>query len=122
MTNQYGGGWLATVLVWTVTVIAAVFWAVATVIAAVLGGLFVVIVWVAATIWEWVSTSLVYAIHDLFSLVRYLVTGYCGYGGCGHMEPYGFVPEAGCPVHDADTRLSRWAKKARKGHEKEARK
>lgn len=23
----------------------------------------------------------------------------CGYS-CGYQEPYGFVPEAGCPVHD----------------------
>lgn len=23
----------------------------------------------------------------------------CGYG-CDFQEPYGFVPEAGCPVHD----------------------
>jgi len=23
----------------------------------------------------------------------------CGYA-CGYQEPYGFVPEAGCPVHD----------------------
>ena len=22
--------------------------------------------------------------------------------GCGYVEPYGFVPECGCPVHDPD--------------------
>jgi len=25
----------------------------------------------------------------------------CGHG-CGWVYPYGFVPEAGCPVHDKD--------------------
>ncbi len=53
----------------------------------------------------------------LTTVLRYLVTGNCGHIGCGYMEPYGFVPEAGCPVHDADTRLSRWARKVRKGRE-----
>jgi len=24
----------------------------------------------------------------------------CGYS-CGYTYPYGFVPEAGCPIHDA---------------------
>ncbi len=24
----------------------------------------------------------------------------CG-NACAHVEPYGFVPEAGCPIHDA---------------------
>lgn len=27
----------------------------------------------------------------------------CGWGGCGYVEPYGFVPECGCPVHDPDS-------------------
>ena len=53
----------------------------------------------------------------LTAILRYLVTGYCGYGGCGYVEPYGFVPEAGCPVHDHDSCLSRWARKVRKGRE-----
>lgn len=25
----------------------------------------------------------------------------CGYA-CGYVEPYGFVPECGCPVHDPE--------------------
>ena len=25
--------------------------------------------------------------------------GNCGYA-CAYVEPYGFVPEAGCPIHD----------------------
>lgn len=77
---------------------------------------------------------------DLFSLAGYTLTGYCGYGGCGHITLYRyweqcrrcirndvcrysgeqvrpFVPEAGCPVHDYDSCLSRWARKARKGRE-----
>ena len=54
----------------------------------------------------------------LTAILRYLVTGYCGYSGCTHVEPYGFVPEAGCPVHDNDSCLSRWARKARKGRER----
>lgn len=74
------------------------------------------------------------------AILRYLVTGYCGYGGCGYATLYCywdhcrrcvrndvcqysgeqvrlFVPEAGCPVHDSDTRLSQWARKARRGQE-----
>ena len=31
--------------------------------------------------------------------VRYLVTGHCGLN-CGWVKPYGFVPEADCPIHD----------------------
>lgn len=53
----------------------------------------------------------------LTAILRYLMTGNCGHIGCCYVEPYGFVPEAGCPVHDADTRLSRWVRKMRKGHE-----
>jgi len=76
----------------------------------------------------------------LTAILRYLVTGYCGYSGCGYATFYRywehcrrclrkdmcqysgervrpFVPEAGCPVHDTDTWLSRWAQKARKGRE-----
>ena len=28
--------------------------------------------------------------------------GKCGYN-CAYVEPYGFVPECGCPVHDDDS-------------------
>ena len=77
----------------------------------------------------------------LTGILRYLVTGYCGYGGCGYATFYRywescrrcisrdmcqysgervrpFVPEAGCPVHDGDSRLAGWARKARKGRER----
>ena len=30
---------------------------------------------------------------------RYWRTGDCGLS-CGYTEPYGFVPEDGCPIHD----------------------
>lgn len=33
------------------------------------------------------------------SRVQYWLTGDCG-NECGFVEPYGFVPEADCPVHD----------------------
>ena len=56
-------------------------------------------------------------ICDLFIRVRYMWTGDCGYVGCGYVEPYGFVPEAGCPVHDNDSCLSRWARKVRNGRD-----
>jgi len=26
----------------------------------------------------------------------------CGNEGCGYVEPYGFVPECGCPIHDPE--------------------
>lgn len=44
------------------------------------------ITWVLWSVWPW---------------VRYKLTGNCGLG-CGHEEPYGFVAEAGCPVHDVE--------------------
>ena len=31
--------------------------------------------------------------------LRYRFTGECGWA-CGYMQPFGFVPEDGCPVHD----------------------
>jgi len=31
--------------------------------------------------------------------IRYALTGNCGCF-CGYFSPYGFVPEAGCPIHD----------------------
>lgn len=65
-------------------------------------------------------------IYNLISLTRYLVTGYCGYGGCGYATFYRydtgervrpFVPEAGCPIHDSNLRFSQWIRKLRKGRE-----
>lgn len=32
-------------------------------------------------------------------MLRYLLTSECGLN-CGYTEPYGFVPEADCPIHD----------------------
>lgn len=40
-------------------------------------------------------------IWKVTSLIRFWLTGDCG-NACGHVKPYGFVPEAGCPVHDGD--------------------
>lgn len=31
--------------------------------------------------------------------LRFVLTGNCGHH-CTMVQPYGFVPEAGCPVHD----------------------
>ena len=31
--------------------------------------------------------------------VWWLFNPQCGYE-CGYVEPYGFVPECGCPIHD----------------------
>lgn len=33
------------------------------------------------------------------SRVQYRLTGDCG-NVCGYEEPYGWVPEAECPIHD----------------------
>jgi hypothetical protein len=33
--------------------------------------------------------------------IRYRLTGWCGHG-CGFVAPYGFVPEADCPIHDSE--------------------
>lgn len=35
------------------------------------------------------------------SFLGYLINGWCG-NGCDYQEPYGFVPECGCPVHDPE--------------------
>jgi len=43
----------------------------------------------------------VWYVRRLCVMIRYRLTGDCGMGGCGYMEPYGFVPEAGCPIHDS---------------------
>jgi hypothetical protein len=37
--------------------------------------------------------------HFVFTWLRYWLTGDCGHA-CDHVEPYGWVPEADCPVHD----------------------
>jgi hypothetical protein len=33
----------------------------------------------------------------------YLCNGWCGHG-CGYQEPYDFVVECGCPIHDPNRR------------------
>lgn len=50
-------------------------------------------IWLCLTFWPWTVLSRVW--HQL--------TGRCG-NGCGYVAPYGFVPEAGCPVHDCNGR------------------
>lgn len=42
---------------------------------------------------------LMWPIWRLKARVLYALTGDCGMG-CSYEEPYGFVPEAGCPIHD----------------------
>lgn len=37
------------------------------------------------------------------SFLKHLITGWCG-NECDHVEPYGWVPECGCPIHDPDKR------------------
>jgi len=96
-----------------VTVIAAIFWAVVTIIAGLIGVLVILAIGLVVMVWEWL-TAFYRWLRVTTPILRYLVTGYCGYIGCGYVEPYGFVPEAGCPVHDADTRLSRWVRKVRR--------
>ena len=49
----------------------------------------------------------------LWTILRYLLTGRCGYACC-YLGLYGFVPEACCPIHDSDSRLAQWAARIRK--------
>ena len=48
------------------------------------------------TIWSYRITWFVWR---LVVRMRHAITGDCGCI-CGYAEPYGFVPEAGCPIHD----------------------
>ena len=48
------------------------------------------------TIWRF---RVVWVLWRLRVRLRYLLTGDCGCA-CGYVEPYGFVPEAECPIHD----------------------
>ena len=41
-------------------------------------------------------------LNDWRGLLRFLFTGDCG-NACGYEEPYGWVPEACCPIHDPET-------------------
>ena len=146
MIKRTGLGWLVTLLVWIVAGIVIMFWAMATVILAVIGLLVVGTAWMVVTVWEWL-TAVYRWLRATTAILRYLVTGYCGYGGCGYASFYcywehcraglqpgrvcvrrdmcqysgewarPFVPEAGCPIHDSDTWLSQWARKVRRGRE-----
>lgn len=48
------------------------------------------------TIWRFRVRWLVWR---LWVRLRYAVMADCGLA-CGYVEPYGFVPEGGCPIHD----------------------
>lgn len=48
------------------------------------------------TIWRF---GIVWFVWRLWVWLRYALTGDCGCA-CGYVEPYGFVPEAECPIHD----------------------
>ena len=48
--------------------------------------------------WCW-SKRLTWIIWRAGVYLRYLATGNCGCA-CGYAHPYGFVPEAECPIHD----------------------
>lgn len=39
--------------------------------------------------WPWIALT----------MIRYWLTGNCG-NACGFILPYGWVPEADCPIHD----------------------
>jgi len=43
--------------------------------------------------------ALSWPLWRLEARIRYALTGSCGME-CGWTTPYGFVPEAGCPIHD----------------------
>ena len=43
-------------------------------------------------------------IKSLWARLSYRYTGECGYLGCGYEEPYGFVAEDGCPIHNVSVK------------------
>jgi len=43
--------------------------------------------------------TIYYVLHEIYELGS--KSENCGYV-CGYQHPYGFIPEAGCPVHDID--------------------
>ncbi len=45
-------------------------------------------------------------VNAAVSFIGYLINGWCG-RGCDFEAPYGFVPEAGCPIHNSEIRLHR---------------
>ena len=50
------------------------------------------------TIWRFHA---VWFVWKLWVRLQYMLTGNCGCA-CGYVEPYGFVPEAECPIHDRE--------------------
>ena len=48
----------------------------------------------------------------ILTVLWYLLTGRCGHV-CSVVEPYGLMPEAGCPIHDTDSLLIWCATKIR---------
>jgi len=48
---------------------------------------------------------LYYRLWRLFIIARFAATGDCGLS-CGVTEPYGFVPECDCPIHDLGLKSS----------------
>ena len=50
------------------------------------------------TVWLW-RFRIVWVLWRLWVRARYAATGDCGCV-CGYTEPFGFVPEAECPIHD----------------------
>lgn len=52
-----------------------------------------------AVVWPLTNTRVIGAIQALTTGEEQDAT--CGQA-CGYCEPYGFVPEAGCPVHDRE--------------------
>lgn len=52
-------------------------------------------------LWRRVYLRVMWPFWKLEGYIRYALTGKCGFA-CGYEEPYGFVPEAGCPIHDKE--------------------
>jgi hypothetical protein len=57
--------------------------------------------WLAGQLLVWVTRLLNVGGYELSQAEPNCDCGRCGYA-CAYVEPYGFVPEDGCPVHDRD--------------------
>jgi len=62
----------------------------------------------AAPLWRRLYLKVHFPIWRLATRIRYIVTGQCG-NACGYAQPYGWVPEAGCAVHDNEKLIAAWA-------------
>lgn len=49
--------------------------------------------------WKGVYLTLISPFWRISVRLRYWLVGDCGLN-CGYVAPYGFVPEADCPIHD----------------------